>query len=90
MTEWSDIVQLVVSRWSLSVKELASEGPVTPIPAVVVEPSAEQNPSQINLSAWIPPLEDIARDYPAMFTWEQVKDQVDSGYIHRSCFSRAF
>ncbi|EUC55428.1 phosphopantothenoylcysteine decarboxylase [Rhizoctonia solani AG-3 Rhs1AP] len=65
MTEWSDIVQLVVSRWSLSLKEL-SEGLVTPVPAVVVEPSAGQNQSQIDLSAGIPPLEEIARDYPAI------------------------
>ncbi|CAE7208439.1 unnamed protein product [Rhizoctonia solani] len=79
MTEWSDIVQLVVSQWSLSPKESASEGSVISIPAVVVEPSVTQDQPQIDLTAGIPSLEEIARDYPPMFTWEQVKDQVDSG-----------
>ncbi|CAE6469676.1 unnamed protein product [Rhizoctonia solani] len=79
MTEWSDIVQLVVSRWSLAPKEPAFKGSVTRVPVVVVEPSAAQNQTQTDLAAGIPSLEEIARDYPAMFTWEQVKDQVDSG-----------
>ncbi|KAG8715353.1 hypothetical protein FRC11_004523 [Ceratobasidium sp. 423] len=79
MTEWSDIVQLVVSRWALAPNGSASESSVTPTPAIVVEPSATQTQSQIDLTAGIPPLEEIARDYPPMFTWEQVKDQVDSG-----------
>ncbi|KDN48332.1 hypothetical protein RSAG8_02924, partial [Rhizoctonia solani AG-8 WAC10335] len=70
MTEWSEIVQLVVSRWSLSPKESKLEGSVTPIPAVVVEPSAPQNQSQIDLTAGIPPLEEIARDYPPILTWD--------------------
>lgn len=80
MTEWSDIVQLVVSRWSLSPKGLVPQHLVTSIPAVVVEPSAVQDHSKIDLTVGIPPLDEIGRDYPPMFTWEQVKDQVDSGY----------
>ncbi|CAE6339598.1 unnamed protein product [Rhizoctonia solani] len=79
MTEWSDIVQLVVSRWSLVPKQSTSESSRTYTPAIVVEPSTTQTQKQTNLSAGIPSLEEIARDYPPMFTWDQVKDQVDSG-----------
>ncbi|KAF8699931.1 Flavoprotein, partial [Rhizoctonia solani] len=78
MTEWSDIVQLVVSRWSLVPKQSTSESSRTFIPAIVVEAST-QTQKQADLSAGIPSLEEIARDYPPMFTWDQVKDQVDSG-----------
>ncbi|KAF8734765.1 Flavoprotein, partial [Rhizoctonia solani] len=79
MTEWSDIVQLVVSRWSLVPKQSASESSRTFTPAIVVEASTTQTQKQTDLSAGIPSLEEIARDYPPMFTWDQVKDQVDSG-----------
>ncbi|GAB1522264.1 hypothetical protein RhiTH_005378 [Rhizoctonia solani] len=79
MTEWSDIVQLVVSRWSLVPKQSTSESSRTFIPAIVVEASTTQTQKQADLSAGIPSLEEIARDYPPMFTWDQVKDQVDSG-----------
>ncbi|KAJ1302175.1 hypothetical protein OPQ81_001003 [Rhizoctonia solani] len=79
MTEWSDIVHLVVSRWSLVPKNSVYENSVTIAPAIVVEPSASETQSQIDLTAGIPSLEEIVRDYPPMFTWEQVKDQVDSG-----------
>ncbi|CAE6366995.1 hypothetical protein BN14_06091 [Rhizoctonia solani AG-1 IB] len=79
MTEWSDIVQLVVTRWSLTPKESASKSPAMVAPLISVESSTTQTQTHIDLSAGVPPLEEIARDYPPMFTWDQVKDQVDSG-----------
>ncbi|KAF8605714.1 flavoprotein [Ceratobasidium sp. AG-I] len=76
MTEWTDIVQLVVSQCSLSPKSTNSAPPMEP-PVIVAESSATDTPP--DLEAGIPTLEDLAQNYPAMFTWDQVKDQVDSG-----------
>ncbi|KAG9125411.1 hypothetical protein FRC07_007710 [Ceratobasidium sp. 392] len=70
MTEWTDIVQLVVSRWSLLPRQTE--------PEIKVEVNGLSNGSE-NLEAGIPTLEDLARNYPPRFTWDQVKDQVDSG-----------
>ncbi|QRV81890.1 Flavoprotein [Ceratobasidium sp. AG-Ba] len=69
MTEWTDIVQLVVARWSLLPKSMAlQEAPAKSIPKYTED-----------LETGIPTLEDLAQNYPPMFTWDQVKDQVDSG-----------
>lgn len=80
MTEWTDIVQLVVSRWSLTPKESASHEQATAlVPPPIVVDSAPEN-TYTRLEDGIPTLDELARDYPPMFSWERVKDQVDSGY----------
>lgn len=73
MTEWTDIVELAVSQRSLSAT-LAE--PAEPLVMVAKSPAAD---ASLDLEAGIPTLEDLAQNYPAMFTWDQVKDQVDSG-----------
>ncbi|KAG8716314.1 hypothetical protein FRC09_015879 [Ceratobasidium sp. 395] len=73
MTEWIDIVELVVSRWSLLPKHTGRE-----IMAQLVEANGVVNGGE-DLEAGIPTLDDLAQNYPPMFTWDQVKDQVDSG-----------
>ncbi|KAG8697686.1 hypothetical protein FRC08_006377, partial [Ceratobasidium sp. 394] len=73
MTEWTDIVELVVSRWSLLPKQTKPE-----ITAELVQLNGVTNGVE-DLEAGIPTLEDLAKNYPPMFTWDQVKDQVDSG-----------
>ncbi|KAB5589471.1 hypothetical protein CTheo_7084 [Ceratobasidium theobromae] len=75
MTPWTEIVQLVVSRWSLSPKPLPPSETTTPL--IIVQPAPDKAHTTLNYG--IPSLDEIARDYPPMFTWEQVKDQVDSG-----------
>lgn len=76
MTEWTDIVQLVVSQRSLTPKS-TNPVPLAERPVILAEPPTPNG--QIDLEAGIPTLEDLAQNYPAMFTWDQVKDQVDSG-----------
>jgi hypothetical protein len=78
MAEWTDIVQLVVSRWSLSPKQSASHVSATSSTPSIVIQSAPEN-THTSLADGIPTLEELARDYPPMFTWEEVKSQVDSG-----------
>ena len=76
MTEWTDIVQLVVSQHSLSPKS-TNPAPTVEPPVIVAESATID--TMPDLEAGIPTLEDLAQNYPAMFTWDQVKDQVDSG-----------
>ncbi|KAG9099076.1 hypothetical protein FRC06_005675 [Ceratobasidium sp. 370] len=80
MTEWTDIVELVVSRWSLLPKQTEPEITTQLLDkfGVKVQANGATNGAE-DLEAGIPTLDDLAENYPPMFTWDQVKDQVDSG-----------